>query len=94
MAVASKAPGVILPTVPSMPSSGKPTKGTSSRASTRVVKVPSIKTSRSRGAVKGPKIRVKTPKMPKDATALMVPKAKRIKNGKAFEFSTKRKPVI
>ena len=91
MAVASRAPGEILPTVPSIPSAGRPTRGTSSRSSTRVVKTPQIKV---RAAAKAPKVRVKTPKMPKDAMALMVPKAKRIKNGKAFEFSTKRKPVI
>lgn len=84
------APGVLLPTVPSM-GNPVPTKGTKSGGSSRVVKVP---TSSVKSRVRGPKIKVKVPKMPKDATALMVPKAKRIKNGKAFEFSTKRRPVI
>jgi len=86
----SKAPGVILPTVPSMPSAAKPTKGTSAKASQRVVKVPSV--GRTEPKFRPPHIKVKTPKMPKDANALFVPKAKRVKNGK--EFSTKRKPVI
>lgn len=85
------APGVLLPTVPGMgaarPTTG--TKGTSTR--TKVVRVPKAKVS-GRGLVKGPKISVKRPKMPKDAMALHVPKAKRVKNGK--EFSTKLKPVI
>jgi len=87
------APTVLLPTVPSMPSRGTPTKGTSSKASTRVVRVPSSGR-RTEPKVRAPKFRVKIPKAPKDANALMVPHAKRIRNGKAFEFGTKRKPII
>ena len=87
------APTVLLPTVPSMPSKGTPTKGTSSKASTRVVRVPGS-SRRTTPKVRAPKIKVVKPKMPKDAMALTVPRAKKIKNGKAFEFGTKRKPVI
>lgn len=81
---------VLLPTVPVMGTQA-PTKGTSMKASSRVVKVPGL-THRTTPKVKAPHIKVVKPKMPKDANRLGVPKAKRVKNGK--EFSTKRKPVI
>lgn len=83
------APTVLLPTVPSM-GSQTPTKGTSSKASSRVVKVPTA--GRTTPKFRPPRIKVARPKMPKDANALFMPAAKRVKNGK--EFSTKRKPVI
>jgi hypothetical protein len=87
------APTVLLPTVPSMPTGAAPraTKGTSTKASSRVVKVPGL-SHRTTPKLKAPHIRVAKPKMPKDALLLGVPKAKRVKNGK--EFSTKRKPII
>lgn len=87
------APTVLLPTVPQMGSSAsvRATKGTSSRASSRVVKVPKASVS-GRGLAKAPKIKVAKPKMPKDAMRLNVPKAKRVKNGK--EFVVGRKPII
>ena len=81
------APGVILPTVPTVGSS-TPTKGTrppSTKA--RVVKVPRSNLS---VRVKGPKI-VK-PKMPKDANRLSVPAHKRLRS-KPFQIP-KRKPVL
>ena len=92
MASSMKAPGVILPTVPSMGSSAavRPTKGT--RGGSKTVSIPRVGGGRTTPKVKAPHIRVSKPKMPKDASALNVPKAKRIRNGKAF--STKRKPVI
>lgn len=83
------APGVILPTVPSVGSS-RPTRGTSTRASSRVVKVPTA--GRTTPKFRPPRIKVARPKMPKDASALMVPKAKKVKNGK--EFAVGRKPII
>lgn len=83
------APTVLLPTVPAM-GSQTPTKGTSMKASSRVVKVPGA--GRTTPKLKAPKIKVAKPRMPKDAMALRVPKAKRIKNSK--EFTTKLKPVI
>jgi hypothetical protein len=85
-----QAPGVLLPTVPQMPTgSVKGTRATSTKGSSRVVKV---STARTTPKARAPKIRVKTPKMPKDALALTVPHMKKIKNGR--EFSVKRKPVI
>ena len=81
------APGVLLPTVPSVGSSARPTKGT---GTSKVVKVPSM--NRTTPKYRAPKIKVAKPRMPRDASALMVPKAKRVRNGK--EFSIKRKPVI
>lgn len=81
------APGVILPTVPTVGSS-TPTKGsrpTSTKAG--VVKVPKSALS---VRVKGPK--VVRPKMPKDAHRLNVPAHKRLRE-KPFQIP-KRKPVI
>ena len=81
------APGVLLPTVPAMPTSSvtKGTRATSTK--TRVVKVP-----RTTLRVKGPKIKVARPKMPKDAHRLNVPAHKRLRS-KPFQIP-KRKPVI
>lgn len=88
------APDVVLPTVPTMGSSAsvRPTKGTSTRASQRVVKVPRQSLRRTTPKVKAVKVRTVKPRTPKDAGMLHVPKAKRVRNFK--EFSTKRKPVI
>jgi hypothetical protein len=83
------APTVLLPTVPGM-GPATPTKGTSMKASSRVVKVPTA--GRTTPKYRPPRIKVSRPKMPKDANALMVPKAKKVKNGK--EFAVGRKPVI
>lgn len=81
------APGVILPTVPSVGNS-TPTKGTRAPSTkSRVVRVP--KTSLS-VRVKGPK--VVRPAMPKDAHRLAVPAHKRLRS-KPFQIP-KRKPVL
>lgn len=85
------APTVLLPTVPGMGATATPTKGTSSKASSKVVKVPGL-SRRTTPKAKAPHVRVVKPRMPKDASALGVPKAKRVKNGR--EFKTKLKPVI
>ena len=89
----SKAPGVILPTVPSMPSS-TPTKASRSTSMKGgVVKVPRVASRKGSVKLKGPKPpRVVRPKMPKDANLLNVPKPKRVKGGKPFAIKTK--PII
>lgn len=89
----AKAPGVILPTVPTMPSSGAPTKaGRTTSIKGGVVKVPRVASRKGGVKLKGPKPpRVVKPKMPKDANLLHVPAHKRVKSK---PFTTKLKPVI
>ena len=81
------APGVILPTVPGMGTSTptKPPRATTGKS--RVVKVPTTSLK-----VKGPRVKVVRPKMPKDAHRLGVPAHKRLRE-KPFQIP-KRKPVI